>query len=382
MIELSTQLVPLSQLHLHLVDGCTLTCRPCRQQITRPKNGRGNKILPPDLAVQAVREAIPLGLRTVRLVGDTSLLYPGLGKLLDRLESLELNIVIETNGAGASPQSAQRLARIPRTTVWVGLDGADAATHDANLGKTGAYIAAIQGIHALAEAGLNVQVVFTVRRNNAGKIPDLIRLIEKLGGESILFNILEPGKPGEAEGGLQVEEAIALGWRIERELAHTTRLRLVFGFPPAFRGLHPRSIAGTTAQLLNTWDGRCAILNGLSLLSSGEYALCDLGTFLLNFILGRAGQDSLDLIWNSHPIIQVLRQGMPSRLEGVCKRCTLKQGCMSFCAGENYLNSGTFWKANWFCDTAEQAGLFPAGRLIENAWGIAVDSIVDTTGRG
>lgn len=360
------QFVPLSQLIIHLVNGCSLTCRPCRQQMRRPTNGRGEKILPPILALQAVQEALPLGLRMVRLVGDSSLLYPELDPLLDRVERLGLSLIIETNGTGLTTKRAQRLARLPYAAVWVGLDGAEAATHDSSRQQAGAFETAVQGIRMLAEAGLRVQVVFTVHRSTAGKIPEVIRLVEDLGGESILFSILEPGQPTQTDAELQVEEMIALGWRVERELANTTRLRLLFGLPPVFRGLHPRSVTGPTGQLLNAWDGRCAILSGLSLLSGGEYALCDLALVLPNFNLGRAGADPLNLIWNGHPILQILRQGMPERLEGVCGRCTVKHICMGFCAGENYQRSGTFWKANWFCETAEQVGLFPAGRLIEN----------------
>ncbi len=366
MSDFSKQSIPLTQLILHLVDGCSLTCRPCQQHKREAKNGRGKECLPLELAVLAVREAAPLGLRTVHLVGNTSLLYPGLDSLLDRIESLGLSLIIETNGTGLTIQRAQRLARLPNTSVWVGLHGADAATHDASFGQASAFETAVQGIHLMAEAGLHVQVVFSVQRSNAAKIQDAIRLVENLGGESIMFNILAPGQPEHPDAGLQVEEMIALGWRIERELANATRLRLMFGLPLVFRGLHPRAVSGSTGQLWNAWDGRCAMLNGLSLLSGGEYSLCDLGLVQPDFILGRAGPDPLERIWNGHPLLQDLRQGMPERLEGVCKRCTVKHICMGFCAGENYLHSGTFWKASWFCETAERVGLFPAGRLIEN----------------
>ncbi len=360
------QFVPLSQLTIHLVQACSLTCRPCRQQIRGSANGRGDKFLPSILALQAVQEALPLGLRMVRLVGDTSLCYPDLDPLLDRVESLGLSLITETNGTGLTTNRVQRLARLPNASVWVGLDGADTAAHDASRQQTGAFATAVQGIRTLAEAGLSVQVVFTVHRSNAGKIPEVIRFVEELGGEAILFTILEPGRPARPDLELQVEEMIALGWRVERELANTTRLRLLFGMPPVFRGLHPRSVTGSTGQLLNAWDGRCSILSGLSLLKGGEYALCDLALVLPNFILGRAGADPLHLIWNNHPLLQILRQGMPERLEGVCSRCTVNHICMGFCAGENYQRSGTFWAANWFCETAERVGLFPAGRLIEN----------------
>jgi len=32
---------------------------------------------------------------------------------------------------------------------------------------------------------------------------------------------------------------------------------------------------------------------------------------------------------------------------------------------QNYYRTGSLWGSNWFCEQAEEAGLFPASRLIE-----------------
>ena len=78
-------------------------------------------------------------------------------------------------------------------------------------------------------------------------------------------------------GDLQVEELIALSWRIERELASHTRLKLLFDLPPVFRGLHPQSTStGMGLAHYASWQQRCGILTALSLTPGGEYALCGL----------------------------------------------------------------------------------------------------------
>jgi radical SAM protein with 4Fe4S-binding SPASM domain len=227
-------------------------------------------------------------------------------------------------------------------------------------------------------------VTFAVRRRNATQIPALVKLVEDLGGESIRFILLQPetsrletnggngngrypnssSHPKEIKIGspdaLQVEELIALSWRVERELAYTTPVRLLFDQPPAFRGLHPK------ARI----DGqeRCGILHSLSVTATGAYTLCGLSHEAPEMILGYAGKDSLAEIWAKHPILQLLRAGLPEQLQGVCERCTLKQSCLGGCVVENKLSTGSFWGPGWFCESADRVGLFPAGRLIENTW--------------
>jgi radical SAM protein with 4Fe4S-binding SPASM domain len=378
----------LRQIHLHLTEGCSLACRHCWVQPMPGGNGKGSHFLPLIAGLQAIREALPLGLRSVRINGGDSLFHPELDALLDRLESLELTVQLETNGAGLTPQRASRLARLPQGTIYISLDGADAATHDRYALRPGSFDYATRAVRILASAGQAVQVIFTVRRRNAAQIPALVRLVEDLGGESIRFVLLQPeaihlpknGSNGNGNGNghhhpdtpktpelhyptvdsLRVEELIALSWRVERELAYTTQLRLIFDHPPAFRGLHPKArVEG---------QERCGILNSLSVTPVGDYTLCGLSQSLPGLVFGKAGDVALADLWAGHTTLELLREGLPNRLQGVCERCTLKQSCLGTCVVENKLRTGSFWGPGWFCEAAEKVGLFPAGRLVENTW--------------
>lgn len=377
------QKATLRQIHLHLTGGGNLNCHHCLFQPTQSRNGNGALFLPLSVGLQAIREAIPAGLRSVRLNGGDSLFHPDLDALLDRLESLELAVQIETNGAGLTPQRANRLSRMPQTTVLISIDGADSATHDMYSGRPGSFDYATRAVRILSATGLPVQVNFTVRRRNAVQIPAMAKLVEDLGGESIRFLLLQPemvkarpnGKNGNGNGrhydsaalkdihitspdSLQIEELIALSRRVECELAYTTRVRLLFDQPAAFRGLHPK--ARTDGQV------SCCILQSLSVTASGAYTLCGMSHEAPEMVLGYSGKDSLADIWANHPTLKTLREGLPEQLEGVCQRCTLKQTCLGGCVVENKLRTGSFWAPGWFCDAADRVGLFPAGRLIEN----------------
>lgn len=356
---------PLTQLNFYITEGCNLSCRHCWVPAHPSNNGKGHRFLPVEIFRQVVEEALPLGLRAVRISGAYPLLHPDLYTMLDLTERMELSLVIEANGAGMTPELARRLARIPQVTASVGLDGVDAVTHDSLHGTPGGFAAAVSALRALAHAGLAPEIVFTLLRRNAGQVAALIGLAQELGAGAIRLSIPQQQNGAWIGDELRVEELIALGRRVERQMAFTTRIRLVFDQPPAFRGLHPQArIEG---------QGRCGVLNMLSVLPSGAYTLCGLsqpaaegGTPELVF--GQAGTDPLEQVWKQQPAILMLRSGMPEKLEGVCDRCAMKSACLGNCAVENYLRTGSFWSPHWFCEAAEQAGLFPASRLTENLW--------------
>ena len=392
--------LPLIQLYIYLNDGCTLACRHCWGLTPPAPDGRGRQILATEKIIAAIREGLPLGLQSVRLTGGEPFYHPDFDHLLDRLESLELKVTIETSGAGLTVQRAARLARLPQCHVMVRLNGSNAATHE-SVGSTpvsrmpGSFETAACAVKMLAQAGLPPHISFPILRQNAGQIPDVIRLAEELGAEAVSFLIVHPellpqapieavtghhngqphknGSNGHAKASsdlcgclaarppdtLTVEELIALGRRIEREMAHTTPLHLLFDQPPAFRGLQP--MARIEEQEY------CSILNTLSLLSTGEYGLCGMSANHPELVFGQVG-DSLERIWREYPLLQTLRAGMPNRLEGICGHCIMKNSCMGHCPAESYLRTGSFWNPYWFCEFAEHAGLFPIGRMIENHW--------------
>jgi radical SAM protein with 4Fe4S-binding SPASM domain len=410
---------PLRNLHLYLTGGSSLTCPPCAPaRSIAPANTVAPAtpvapatnvapVLPLETVLGAVREALPLGLRLVRLCGGgapggasyanptgETLLHPGFDQLIERLERQELGVVVETSGAGLTPARAARLARMPQCRVTLGLSGADAATHDALFGQPGAFQTTVRAARLLAQNGLAPQFVFSVVRENAGQLSAVARLAGELGASALRIIPMRPvmvlpaqrpalARPkvrpayrlatnelartiraagrahlASTRTPLAVEELIALGRRVERDISGSTRLRLVLDQPPVFRGLvHMGHIVR---------HGRCNALDTLSLQVSGSYALCGGVTPTADLRLGQAGEDALEDIWRDHPVLRELRGGMPDRLEGVCSHCVLNAMCQGYCVVENYQRTGSFWSPYWFCEEAERVGLFPAGRIIEN----------------
>lgn len=368
---------PLAQLNLYLSGYHSIECRCC-QGYLKQSNGNGHKpILPLETIRRAVSEALPLGLRAVRLCGEQAFLYPDWDTLLGYLEKWELDVTIETNGAGLTREQVARLSqlRLPHLRIIVGWGQISQAAGAINIAQDGIRpdIIRLGGIRALTEAGLPVQMIFPVTRRTVAQIPAVINFAEQSGVKIIRFTSIPPKfntTPGHYGGGLNldnspgealtVEEIIALGYKYERRQSQSTQVHLFFDHPPAFRGLHP--------QARVDGQGFCALLNNLSILPGGVVALCSAVEILPELAFGQIGAGSLEEIWRANPVLETLRTGMPERLEGICSHCIMKSACMGYCVAENYLRSGSYFGPNWFCQAAEQVGLFPAGRMIENVW--------------
>jgi SynChlorMet cassette radical SAM/SPASM protein ScmF len=166
------------------------------------------------------------------------------------------------------------------------------------------------------------------------------------------------------DGALDIAELIALGQKVERELAPSTPLRLYFDHPMAFRPLSRMFGANGDGC------GRCGILGILGVLSSGRYALCGVGEQVPEMVFGDARSDRLETIWLTHPVLESLRSGMPEKLEGICGDCLMKNLCLGSCIAQNYYRSRSLWSPFWFCERARALGLFPEQRRTDSPRGL------------
>lgn len=348
---------PLNTLYVYLTEGCNLACRHCWLAPQYDPQLKKTAVLPVELFEKAVREAKPLGLRSVKLTGGEPLLHPEFLTLLGILRREGLGLVVETNGLLCTPELAQEIAQFPSRFVSVSLDGADAETHERVRGVKGAFALATRAVINLAGAGVETQVIFSVMKSNAHQVEDIIALAEQLGAGSVKFNIIQPTARGEKlhadEQALSVADYIQIGRRVENELAPRAKLQLYYDYPAAFRPL----------SRLAEHNGVCGIHGILGLLPDGHYALCGIGAHIPDLVFGDARRDALEDVWTRHPTLQSLREGIPARLEGACARCLMKNRCLGSCAAQNYYRSGSLLAPFWFCEEAKRAGLFPASRL-------------------
>jgi SynChlorMet cassette radical SAM/SPASM protein ScmF len=211
----------------------------------------------------------------------------------------------------------------------------------------------------MVDAGFKPQFIMTLMRENVRELEDLLALAGEVGAGSVKLNIVQPTLRGEelhsSGETLSVAELIALNGRVSDELGPQYPFPIYYDVPMAFRPLK-RILDGDGCSV-------CGIMTILGLLADGHYALCGIGEHVPEMEFGPAGEGRLDHIWKKHPVLVQIREGLPNQLKGVCERCLMKGACLGSCVAQNYYRSRDLLAAHWFCEMAEEAGLFPATRL-------------------
>ena len=349
----------LNQIYFYLTEGCNLACRHCYLAPRFDPGGSRYPSLPVELFHKVIREAKALGLSGVKLTGGEPLLHPEFARLLEIIRREELDLTIETNGLLCIPKIAAEIAKSPNPFVSVSIDGADAVTHEWVRGIPGSFNQAWQGVKNLVAAHIPPQIIMSLMRCNADQVDAVVKMAERSGASSVKFNIVQPSARGqtlhETQQALDITELIQLGRRVEMELAPATRLRLFFDYPLAFRPL---------SRIANGDADTCGILGILGVLPTAQYALCGIGKLVPELLFGKVDEDRLDAVWTQSPTLKVLREGLPGRLSGVCGRCLMRHRCLGSCLAQNHYSRGSFWAPFWFCEQAEEAGLFPGTRLL------------------
>lgn len=354
---------PLRQIYFYITGGCNLACHHCW---IAPKYLAIQENCPSldfDLFRSIVKQAKLLGLTGVKLTGGEPTLHPQIMNILRFIRFENLRITIETNGILCTPELSRELAAGKNPFVSVSLDGVDKETHEWVRGREGCFQKALEGIRNLVGAGLKPQIIMTLMRRNKDQIEEVIRLAKSLGAGSVKFNILQPtarGKKMHEEGeALNIEELVSLGQRVENRLSATTSLWLFYHHPLAFRPFG--RVFGHDGNGCNT----CGVLRILGVLSDGSYALCGIGQAVPELIFGHAERDHLSDVWNDAPTLMELRNGIPHRFEGICRDCLLKGICLGSCLAQNYYTHKNLWSGFWYCERANQNGLFPESRRRE-----------------
>jgi len=352
---------PLKTIYFYLTGGCNLQCRHCWIAPGYQKDGDAGTSLDLNLFQAILQQAKPLGLGGVKLTGGEPLLHPSIREILERIREMGLSLTVETNGVRCTPELAGLMASCKEAFVSVSLDGISAETHEWMRRVKGSFEAAVEGIRNAVQAGLHPQVIMTIVRRNRDEMEGMVRLAESLGAESVKFNIPQPTARGEKmhESGdtLEFEDFLELGRWVEGLLSASTRLRVHFSHPMAFRPL------GRMFRPGGTRCGSCDILHILGVLADGSYALCGIGVSVQELVFGHASVDRLEDVWNGAPVLQELRVGLPQNLEGICGECLMKGVCLGSCMAQNYYRSGRLWAPNWYCQEARERGLFPDSRL-------------------
>ncbi len=348
---------PLSTFYLYLTAGCNLACNHCWITPRFMRDGGTGGHLDLERLEQGIVEGKPLGLASCKLTGGEPTLHPQFIELCQLLARHGLEMWMESNGVLLTPEMAREARRLGMTFCSISLDGATAQTHDHQRNVRGAFEGARAGIRALVDAGIRVQAIFTLTRDNAHELFDVFTVARDFGCSSVKVNLLEPTGRGQLmtvhERGLGVAELIELGRRCEA-LEDTVGIPVLYSWPPAFWHLR---------RLLRRDAESCGVRNILGVLADGSLALCGIGRHLEELVYGAIGRSNLAEVWLEHPKLRELRAFQPSELEGVCGQCLHAPTCFGACRASVYNATRSLRAPFMMCQRAYEAGLFPASRL-------------------
>ncbi len=349
---------PLRTFYLYVSGGCNLNCRHCWISPEFDPGASRSSFLDLSILEKAIGEALPLGLRSVKLTGGEPMLHPGFEEMVLFLADRGLTMHMETNGTLVDPSCARMMRETGLfRTISVSLDGACPATHDEMRRVRGSFDMALAGIRALVSEGFRPQVICTLHEGNASEALPLVSLARSMGCGSVKFNNVQVvGRGSDMPGRLSIRDLIDLHSAIRTGAAGgpDSRFRVVFDIPPAFRPV---------GELLEGGAAACRILNILGILSGGELAMCGIGTAYPELVYGRLPVSDVREVWETSPGLLELRSVLPGSLSAPCSECIHRNACMGVCAAGNYHRTGRLCSSYWFCEEASEAGLFPASRL-------------------
>ncbi len=315
----------------NLIRRCNLACRHC-YSISADHDFGGE--LTTAQACTVMDDLRAFGVPVLILSGGEPLLRPDIYELSARARALGFYVGLSTNGTLIDAAVADRIAAIGYDYVGISLDGIG-STHDRFRRRAGAFDASLAALRLCRARGIKVGMRFTMTRDNAGELPELLALMEAEGVDKFYLSHLNYAGRGDRNRGDDVvhrttREAMDLlfqtAWRaVERGapreyvtgnndadgpwLLHWARARL-----PELRDRLP----GLRAKL-EQWGGNSS---GVNIANIDNLGNVHPDTFWWHYPLGNVRERPFSAIWNdrSDPIMAGLK-ARPRRIGGRCGAC-------------------------------------------------------------
>lgn len=350
----------LNCLYFYLTSYCNLNCSHCWIAPTYLE-----KVVAPEeaefaLLKEVIDQALPLGLKSIKITGGEPFLNENIGPLIAYAFSKQLSANIETNATLIDDAWAEFLKENSVKHIAVSLDGPNSTIHEGIRNKPGCFDKAVEGIKSLKRCGLNVQIIMSLCGRNLGYLEETLDLAERYGVDSFKINCISGiarGKAFQNQGAtLTVKDYLEIHEKIRSTIGPRHKIKILFDIPPAFKPLRD----------VKNEAGSCCIKNILGVLADGSISMCGIGNLLSSLKFGHIRENKLRDLWQENAVLKIIRDEMPSKFKGICGRCILKAFCMGKCRAEAYYANNDLLSPFSFCEEAFKAGLFPQGRLFNN----------------
>ena len=315
----------------HITEKCNLRCSHCYQDNYLSSGELGSEGLK-KIADEIISALSKWGKRgDILITGGEPLLKDEAFAIINYLASFSeiARISVLTNGTLINEKIIEMIKTSNKIKdLQVSLDGANPGTHDSIRGNH-AFEKAINGIRLLRKNKIDVDVMFTLQRGNAGDVPSLIDLVNAEGIKSLTIERFVP---------------LGRGKKIGKESLSSGELKKIFRYVSnrACQGIEEGS-ATHISRSRPLWvltgssvGGVCSIgLDGMCILPDSTVLPCR----RLPIPLGNLKEDRLLTIWHRSKLLWEIADRR--NLKGKCHACEFVNRC-SGCRAMAFAYTGDY----------------------------------------
>ncbi|MBI2915982.1 MAG: radical SAM protein, partial [Elusimicrobia bacterium] len=180
---------PVRRVYWETTAACNLRCLHCRRIDLL------NQVSPEEITTQQsfalIDDLAADGKPVLILSGGEPLYRKDILQIAAYASSKKLPVALSTNGTLVTSQKAKEIRESGIYYASISLDGVTAGTHDTFRGR-GNFERALKGFFHLKNAGLKVQINFTLTKKNVQEVPLMVELGRSLGAAALYFFLLVP----------------------------------------------------------------------------------------------------------------------------------------------------------------------------------------------
>lgn len=324
-----------------LTKACNLKCLHCRAQATeKPSN---NELTTKEV-FRVIDDIAGFCNPLLILSGGEPLLRTDIFEII-KYSSKKLRTLLATEGTMITSDIAKKIKESGIVKVSISLDGSNSTIHDNFRGRIGAFELTMKGIENIKKVELPLQINSSITKRNKDDLPNIIKLVEKIGADAFHIFLLVPTGRGKEliEDELTPEEyEEVLSYLADAKLK--SKLDIKATCAPHYNRIirQKKMFSPIHGMPTNLTKGCLAGIAVLFISSKGDVFPC--GYFPVK--AGNVREAGLMEIWKNSTLFNELRNR--KLLKGKCAVCEFVNVCGG-CRARALADSGDYLDEEPYC---------------------------------